>query len=240
MNSRRRFCRIGALALALSALANPAMAELPKSSLNKEKGAIYIEDTIRQPVKLKVRDAGTVYADLQGQRPLGTLVPGQLATLVAFSDKACRVRAKATHGDVVGWVGQGFLEAREAGFFDKLKRIAERYEQVQEFIARKEVAIGMTPEEVVQALGKPDAQTARIGKEGASSVYEYITYERIPQTSYVRDRYNQLVPVTTYIKVETGHLNVSFENGLVSGIEATKGKLNWGNTKIVVPPITIY
>ncbi len=240
MNSRSRFCRIGALAVACGLLAGPGRAELPKSALTKEKGAVYIEDTLKKPVKLKVRDAGTVYADLLGQRPLGTLVPGQLATLVAFSEKACRVRAKATHGDVVGWVGVGFLEAKEPDFFDKLKRIAERYEQVQEFIAKKEVAIGMTPEEVVQSLGKPDAQTAKIGKEGASSVYEYITYERIPQTNYIRDRYNQLVPVTTYIKVESGHLNVSFENGLVSGIEATKGKLNWGNTKIVVPPITIY
>ncbi|MGI8601571.1 MAG: hypothetical protein ACR2OZ_01090 [Verrucomicrobiales bacterium] len=212
----------------------------PKSNLTRETGAVYVEDFAQQPIKLRVKTMAPVYSNLRGERSLGTLVAGQWATLVAFTENACRVRGRASHGDVAGWVGINHLQPKDAGFFDRLKQIADRQRQVQEFIARKEVAIGMTPDEVLEALGKPDAESSRTDSNGQSLAFEYITYDRVPQKNLLRDRFGRLYETITYIKVETGRLTVNFSDEVVSSIESSKGKPNFGNAKIVVPPINIY
>jgi hypothetical protein len=222
--------------LAASVFGQPAK----KSNLTREKGAIYVEDFTSEPIKLRVKASAPVYGTLQGQRSLGVLLPDQLATLVAFSEKACRVRSRARHGDVVGWVGIKYLEAREPDFFDKLTRMAERQKQVEELIDRKEVAIGMTADEVLQAMGKPDAESSRVDSNSEALTFQYITYDRVPQRNLVRDRFGRLYQTITYIKVETGRFTVNFDNGLVSSIESTRGKPNFSNAKIVVPPIDVF
>jgi hypothetical protein len=224
--------------LSLAAPGPAAVAQL--SNLAKEKGAVYIEDLTDQQIRLKLRENATVYSDAKAQRAIGTLTAGQSVPLVAFTDKACRVRGRATHGDVVGWVGMRFFEAQDPTLFDRLRQAAERQRQVQALIDKKEVAIGMTPDEVIQSLGKPDEETSDIQKESSSESFSYITYDRIPQRNLMRDRFGRLYQTVTYIKVETGRLTVTFENGAVSGIQTTKGRPNWNNTRVVVPPINIW
>jgi outer membrane protein assembly factor BamE (lipoprotein component of BamABCDE complex) len=236
MTSRASVASVVLVALVAPLSAEPAK----KSSLTREKGAIYVEDFTTEPLKLRVKAPAPVYSSLQGQRSLGVLVPDQLATLVAFSDKACRVRSRAAHGDVVGWVGINYLESKDPEFFDRLKKIADRQKQVQQLIDRKEIAIGMTTDEVLQALGKPDAESSRFDSNSEAQTFQYITYDRVPQKNFVRDRFGRLYETITYIKVETGRFTVNFADGAVSSIESTKGKPNFGNAKIVVPPINIY
>jgi hypothetical protein len=233
--------RLPAAAAALGLLVIPvaALAAL-KSNLTREKGAIYVEDFSDTPVKLRVKAPAPVYNNLLGERSLGVLVPDQMATLVAFTERACRVRARAGHGDVVGWVRTALLESKDPEFFDKMRRVAERQRQVQELISRKEVAIGMTPEEVIEALGKPDMESSRTDANSQLLTFEYITYDRVPQRTLARDRFGRLYNTITYIKVETGRFTVHFDDGAVSSIETTKGEPKFNNSKIVVPPINIY
>jgi hypothetical protein len=224
--------------LALAAALPSANAQLSK--LTKEKGAVYVEDLTAEPVKLKLRESATIYSDVKAQRSIGVLTAGQTVPLVAFTENACRVRARATHGDVVGWVGMKFLEAQDPTLFDRLKQAADRQRQVQALIDKREVAIGMSPDEVIQSLGKPDEQTSDVQKDSSSESFSYITYNKVPQKNLMRDRFGRLYETVTYIKVETGRITVTFENGAVSGIQTTKGRPNWNNSRIVVPPINIW
>jgi hypothetical protein len=115
-----------------------------------------------------------------------------------------------------------------------------RQAEVDKLIARKEVAIGMTPDEVIRALGRPDEETSNVRQEGSTGSFSYVTFDRIPQRTLVRDRYGRLVQTITYIKVETGRLTVEFENGCVASMQSTRGRPNWNNSRIVIPPINIW
>ena len=236
-STRLRLC---ALPLVIAAVL-PALAQQPRtSSLTRERGAVYVEDFTDESVKLTLQQAAIAYGDAGARRPLGQMAGGQKVELIAFTDKACRVRGRAAHDTIVGWVGLKFLKADDPQLFDRLKQAAARQADVEKFIARKEVAIGMTPDEVVRALGKPDEETTNVRQEGSSGSFSYVTYDRIPQRNLVRDRYGRLVQTVTYIKVETGRLTVEFENGTVASLQSTKGKPNWNNSRIVVPPIEIW
>lgn len=238
--SPRRSTRLSLCALILLT-ALPAAAQLPRpSSLSRERGAVYVEDFTDDAVKLTLPQAAPAFADSSARRSLGQLLGGQKVDLIAFTEKACRVRGRAAHDTIVGWVGLKHLKSDDPDLFERLKQAAARQAEVEKYIARKEVAIGMTPDEVVRALGRPDEETTNVRQESSTGSFSYVTYDRIPQRNLARDRYGRLVQTITYIKVETGRLTVEFENGTVASLQSTKGKPNWNNSRIVVPPIEIW
>lgn len=218
---------------------SPAAAQ-EKSSLTREKGAVYLEDISREPVSLRLKAGAPVYADLQGRRSLGTLVPDQQVTLLAFSDRAARVRGRAHHDTVAGWIALHHLQPPRDDFFETLKRIAARNEQVQQFIARKEIAVGMTTDEVIQSLGRPSAESSQSTATEQRHSFDYITYERVPQRTVGRDRLGRLVSTIVYVKVETGRLTVHFKNDVVESIESAQGQPELSGPRLVVPPISIW
>ena len=237
----RRPARLRRRALLLLLAALPITAQQPRpSSLSRERGAVYVEDFTDDTVQLNLPAAAPAFADSAARRRLGQLLGGQKVDLIAFTEKACRVRGRAAHDTIVGWVGLKHLTSDDPELFDRLKQAAARQTEVEKYIARKEVAIGMTPDEVVRALGKPDEETSNVRQESSSGSFSYVTYDRIPQRTLARDRYGRLVQTITYIKVETGRLTVEFENGTVASLQSTKGKPNWNNSRIVVPPIDIW
>ena len=98
--------------------------------------------------------------------------------LQAVSDKAYRIRGMAQQGQVAGWVDPRFLNPLKKDFLANLKQNAARLEQVKALIAKNEVAINMTPEEVQQALGKPDEEDlACRDATGREDMWEFIRYE---------------------------------------------------------------
>lgn len=218
----------------------PLASAQQKSGLNQEPGAIYVEELTDKKITLYVPEAVPVYSDLRGKRSIGMLIPDQEVTLVAFSDKACRVRARATHGEIVGWVGMRQLRAKDPQLFDRLKKAAERQALVEAYIDKKEIALGMTPDEVQRALGKPDEETTDVSQGGITSAFSYVVWDRVPRRNWARDRFGRLVQTVIYVKVETGRMTVTFENGVVTNIQTTKGRPNWNNTRIVVPPVPLW
>ncbi len=233
-----------ALALGLLVVAIPggARAELGDSNLVKEDGAVYVEELLDRPLTVQVVKAAAVYSNLTAERWLGNLLPGRKAELLAISEKAYRIRGRAKQGQVAGWVAKSAIEGIDADTEKKLVLFYERQLLVQDLIAKNQVALGMTVAEVEASLGKPDARNSKVDKDGRKDVLEYITYQRVPQTSYVRDRFGQLIPTTIYIKVPTGKVSLSFENELVASIEESEGAeiAGGGNVRIVPPPILIF
>ena len=139
--------------------------------------------------------------------------------------------------------------------------LEERRREVDALIARNEVAIGMTLDEVTRSLGKPQKRSSRVSRDGSTQVFEYIRYKLIPQTVYspayvesitgvrpdprarletvvVRGGYGYNAS-TVYVKVPVGTINVSFADGIVESIEESEGTLVGANASIVVPPINL-
>lgn len=230
------------LVLLAGAVPGGVRAQLGDSKLIKEDGAVYIEELFDRPWSVQVVKPAAVYSNLTAERWLGNLLPGRSAELLAISEKAYRVRGRAKQGQVAGWVSKSAIEGIDADMEKKLVKFYQRQLLVQDLIANNQVALGMTVAEVEASLGQPDARNSKVDTEGRKDVLEYITYQRVPQTSYVRDRFGQLLQTTTYIKVETGRVSLSFENELVASIEESEGAdlVEGGKVRIVPPPILIY
>ncbi len=228
----------------------------------REPGAIYLDDFALPPFKLALREAAPCYFDMDARRYAGTLKFPQTVKLDAVSpDGLLRVRGNARQGGVAAWVDPKFLEPLPGGFAQNLRAADERRRQVEALIARNEVAIGMTPEEVAKCLGKPQKKSSVTGREGSSQVFEYIKYKLVPQTVFTPDyartitgyvprpgeRFQTVVvsggygydAATVYVKVPVGTIKVSFVNGVAESIEQSEGTLVGANASIVVRPINV-
>lgn len=213
---------------------------LQAGAVIREDGAIYLEDVLSKPVKLATTADTPIYYKIDLGRYLGVLKKGQLVELQAVSDGAYRVRGQAQQGQVVGWVDPKFLNPLKKDFLENLKQNAVRLEEVRALIAKNEVAINMTPEEVIQSLGKPPKKTSRLDAKGREEVWEFVRYERVPQETTGYDRYGNLFTSTIYVKVPAGKLSVSFANNLVTALEQTEGTLDRAaRVKIVSAPFSI-
>lgn len=246
----RAFCAAFAVAVSCDAFSSPII---------RDPGAIYLSDFGLKPLKLKMLKAAPCYFDIGLTRYAGTLRFPQIVQVEAVADHACRIRGNAQQGGVAAWLDYQYLEPLPDGLLANLKKSEERRKIVEALIAKAEVAIGMTVDEVGRSLGKPQKKTNRADKAGTQQVWEYIKYELVPQTTYAPG-YGQavipnpnpnkpgkvivtgggLVPTTTYLKVPVGKLAVTFKDGIVESLDQTEGTLAGGQVSIVTPPLNIY
>lgn len=230
-------------AASLVLVVQTASAQAGRSRLaeHTDPGAIYVEDILPKTVRLTVIGESVIYYQSDWQRALGSMAPGTLVQLVAMSDSGYKVRGRARHGDVAGWMRMQDLRSPDPQLPEKLKAFYERQKKVDELIANKQVALGMTTAEVQQSLGKPTRKSAKLSAAGREEVLEYSIFERVPQIVTGRDAVGNLVQNTIYVKMEVGRLSISFQNGNVSQIEENMGNpLGAGGVKIVPGPITVW
>lgn len=229
------------LCLAFVLLGSAAQAQLSKarkSMIPPEPGTINVEDMLSKPVTLKVLQEAPVYTRATLEQAIGSMAPGTLVKLVGLSDNAYRVRGRARHGDVAGWVRMGDLLSPDPDLVPNLKKLHARQTQVEEMIASKQVALGMTSEEVQASLGKPARRSTKINAGGREEKLEYVIYERVPQYTTGLDPYGRPVQSIVYLKVETGNLAVVLKDDVVESIEETKGNpLGSGGVRIVPGPM---
>lgn len=209
-----------------------------KSSLqNLEPGTFSVEGMTPKPVVLKVQLEAPVYPTSKMQGALGSFAPGTLVTLIAMSDTAYRVRGRARHGDVAGWVRQSDMLSSDPNLAANLKKLYERTQKVAELIEKRQVALGMTSQEVQASLGKPSRTTAKVNAKGKEEKLEFSVYDKVPQTTTTTNGFGQLVQTVIWVRVEVGTLSVSFKDGVVSEIEETKGNpLGGGGVQTVPAP----
>lgn len=214
-----------ALGLALLTTSAFAASATPRggSALPREIGAIYFEDLGIKPVKLAVIGEASVYSQITNGNYLGILRRGTSAEVLAISDTAIRVRGTAQQGGVAGWVPATGLTPLKADFVESVKKNAQRKADVDALIAKGEVALNMTHEEVTSALGKPQKTKSKLDVKGRQEVWEFIRYTRIPQETPGVDQQGRPVITIIYVKVPAGKLSVTFENNLVSSLEQTEG-----------------
>jgi len=222
----------------LLALVQTMMAELPGRSRltgNTEPGSIFLEDILPKPVRLTVVAESIIYYQIDMQRALGSMAPGTVVQLVAMSEAGnYKVRGRARHGDVSGWMRSKDLKSADPNLADNLKKFFERQTQIDDMIKHKQVAIGMTYAEVKSSLGEPHRKSAKITQTGKEETLEYITFKSVPRLITSRDQFGNLVQNTIFEKVESGKLNIVIKNSAVETIEEVQGNpLGSGGIKIV-------
>ena len=228
----------------------------------REAGAIYLSDFGLEPLKLALREPAPCYFEMSAKRYAGTLRFPQAVKLDAVAPNGMlRVRGNAKQGGVAAWVDPAYLEPLPPDFVANLQRAEERRREVEALIARNEVAIGMTPDEVARSLGKPQKRSSRTSRDGSSQVFEYIRYKLIPQTVYSPSYVESITGVrpdprarletvvvrggygynasTVYVKVPVGTITVTFAEGIVESIEESEGTLVGADASIVVPPVNL-
>lgn len=226
----------------------------------REPGAIYLSDFDLPPIRLALREAAPCYFELDARRYAGTLRFPQSVKLDAVApDGMLRIRGNARQGGVAAWIDPQVVDGMPPDFVANLRKADERRTQVEELIARNEVAIGMTLDEVARSLGKPQKRSTRTGREGSAQVFEYIKYKLVPQTVFTPSYASTIVGYhpepgkkletvvvrggygasTIYVKVPVGTVTVNFLNGVAESIEESEGTLAGANASIVVPPINV-
>lgn len=226
-----------AACLMLPLAAEPKKTER-KSLLDSDPDVVYLESALKKPVDLKVIKEAPVFSDKEGKIRLGTLKAEQTVRLEAITDKIYRVRGQGTRDGIAGWVAPWAFSSKDPEFVARLKQLYERQIQVQALIKDKQVAVGMTLDEVSDSRGKPTKTTLRKTDKGQSGRWEYIDYDQVknyvtridPTTGAA---YRQLASVT---QVEKSRTAVEFENDVVTAVEESEDHQG-GNVRIIVPPL---
>jgi hypothetical protein len=220
----------------------PAAAETKrperKSLLDSDPDVVYLDRTLKDPIHLKVIKEAPVYSDKEGRHRLGTLKAEQNVKLEAVTDKIYRVRGQGTRDGIAGWVAPWAFSSKDPQFVTHLKEFYERQIEVQALIEAKSVAVGMTLEEVSQALGKPTKTSLRKTEKGQSGRWEFIDYEEIKHYITRIDpvsgaAYRQFSHST---QIEKSRTAVDFEDNVVTAVEESEDNQG-GKVRIVVPPL---
>jgi len=233
---------LGMVSAALVGVSLDASAQLSPSRrsslLTPEPGTMDVEDILKKPIMLKVMQESPIYSRSKLQQALGSMAPGTLVKLVGLSDTAYRVRGRARHGDVSGWMRMSDLLSPDPNLVPNLKKLHDRQKLVEELIAAHKLALGMTSEEVQASMGKPDRKSSKLSTAGMVEKLEYVVYDKIPQYNTTLDAFGRPVQTVVYIKVETGSLSVNLKDNVVESIEESKGNpLGGGGVKIVPGPV---
>ncbi|MDP3849802.1 MAG: hypothetical protein Q8Q59_04805 [Luteolibacter sp.] len=230
------------IALISLALILPATAEIKRkerrSLLDSDPGVVYMARSFDKPIELKVVKEAPVFSDKEGKHRLGSLKADQVVHLEAITDKIYRVRGQGTRDGIAGWVAPWAFSSQDPQFVAHLKEFYERQIQVQALIDAKQVAVGMTLDEVSQSRGKPNKTSLRKTEKGQSGRWEYIEYEEI---NHYITRVNPVTGVayrqfSHTTQVEKGRTTVEFEDNIVTAVEESEDRQG-GSVRIVVPPL---
>lgn len=228
----------------------------------REPGAIYLSDFELTDARFPLTGPANCYFDANMKRYAGTLRFPQRVQLDAVSPAGMyRVRGNARQGGVAAWIEPRFLDGVPEDLVPKLRAADERRREVEALIARNEVAIGMTLDEVGRSLGKPQKRSSTTNREGSTQTFEYIRYKLVPQTIYTPAYAQTVLGITpdprrrletvvvrggyglnassVYVKVPVGTIKVSFLNGIVESIEESEGTLVGADASMVVPPVNL-
>lgn len=209
-----------------------------KSLLDSDPNVVYLDRILKKPVELKVVKEAPVFSDKEGKLRLGTLKANQIVRVEAITEKIYRVRGQGTRDGIAGWVTPKAFSSTNPEFVAQLKQLYERQIQVQALIEAKQIALGMTLDEVAMAFGKPTKTSLRKTATGESGRWEFVDYQEIKHyitrvDPVTKEVYRQFSHIT---REEKSRTDVEFENNLVTAIEESENKKG-GPVRIIVPPL---
>jgi hypothetical protein len=193
----------------------------------REQGVLYFDGNLPHKVTATLHAATTVYVRPDFQMALAALYSGQKVELIGMSPEGYLLKTSYRNNTITGWIRPEDLPSGiDPAIFAEAKKNQAHRDAVAVAIANKSVIQGMTPDEVKQAVGRPETVASRVDPSGSALTWIYTTYRRDPQYEYTLDALGRPVLQTYYVKIPIGQLIVTFANGAVISVEQHKTDSN--------------
>jgi hypothetical protein len=189
----------------------------------QEQGVLYFNGNLPNKITATLHTATTVYLHRDFRLALAALYPGQKIELIGMSPEGYLLKADNRSNTLIGWIRpQDLPSGIDPAIFVQAGKNQSRRDAVAVAIANKSVIRGMTPDEVQQAVGRPEQVSSRVGPTGSALIWIYTTYRQDPQYQYALNAYGRPTLQAYYVKTPIGQLIVSFANGAVISVEEHK------------------
>jgi hypothetical protein len=186
----------------------------------REEGVLYFDGNLPDKVTATLHAATTVYLRRDFQMALAGLYSGQKVELIGMSPEGYLLKTNYRNNTITGWIRPEDLPSGiDPAIFAEAKKNQAHRDAVAVAITNKSVIQGMTPDEVKQAVGRPEQVASRIDPSGSALTWIYTTYRKEPQYEYAFDAFGRPVQRTYYVKIPIGQLIVAFANGAVISVE---------------------
>jgi hypothetical protein len=214
-------------------------ATLPAAEIRYE-DVIYLDQVHAKPLPLKVlRDAKLTVSRDQSTL-LAYLEAGQTVWLLGFSDTRYYAETIIPSGKARGWVNIEAVERIPDEVRAEIEQLVRAAKRTKELIAKKQIEVGMSKEQVQAALGKPDERSRTVGEDRVEEQWTYRTYKSVPQRDYYYVD-GKMFERAYYTKVLAGGKTVTFRNDEVVSIQdEDKAPQLPAHPVIVAPPPMIY
>jgi hypothetical protein len=189
----------------------------------QEQGVLYFYGNLPDKVTATIHTSTTVYLHRDFQMALAALYAGQKVELIGMSPEGYLLKTNYRNNTIIGWIRPEDLPSGvDPAVFAQARKNQAHHDAVAVAITNKTVVQGMTPDEVKQAVGRPEQVSSKIDASGSALIWVYTTYEEEPQYQYTLDAFGRPVLNTYYVKIPVGQLIVSFANGFVVSVEQHK------------------
>lgn len=179
---------------------------------------LYLDDAKQPPLTVKTLRRVPITFSRDQSRIIAYLAKGQPVAVLGFGEARYYVEAQIVTGSARGWVDADALESPPEQLLKDLRARRERAAAHRQLIERHEVEIGMTREEVLASLGRPDRKVRIRVPGGDQEQWVYFTYRYLPFYNQYTDAKGEVQTQVTYRRVASGHRSVTFRGGEVVGI----------------------
>lgn len=224
-------------AAALAGLLSVALpghaAESPKEEVVNE--VIELADSAGESFNVRFVTATDLplYVNRNAGRILDVLSSGQIVTVLAMDRFGLQVRGRGTNGPLTGWIGQKKAFAHDEKRLAKVRNYYERQLEIEQLVAQKQPAIGMTLAELKRILGKPTTHEVGASEEGRTESLTWVIKEKVDLNELLSSGTDEDL---LKMEVEVGRVQVDLKHGLAARINLN---LPEGGAEIptVVPPV---
>ncbi len=212
-----------------------------RSLLNNDPEVVYLEEVFNETIELTIAKKTAAYSNKNGGKRLAVFAQGTKVQLLAIGEKSYQVKGQAIHTGVRGWVDPELLSSEDPDFMKNLSSLYERQLAVQELIDNKEIAIGMTMDEVILSRGEPNETEIKQTRDGESGQWAYVETEikKHYNTVFNRSTGQTFRKFSHSTVIEKSRVTIEFENNLITAITEKK---NTGRhrAKIISNPIIFH
>jgi len=188
-----------------------------------EPGVLYFDGNLPDKVAATLHTATTVYLRRDFQTALAALYAGQKVELIGMSPEGYLLKTNYRNNTITGWIRPEDLPSGiDPALFAQARKNQAHRDAVAVAITNKSVIVGMTPDEVKEAVGRPEQVASRVDPNGAALTWIYTTYREEPQYQYTLDAFGRPVLQTYYVKIPIGQMIIAFVNGVVISVEQHK------------------
>ncbi len=185
----------------------------------RDPGVLYFDETLPDPVELKLLDATDVYSGRDWSVRLVTLPKNQTVRVMGMDGLLLSIQTVFAGNKVTGWVEAKKLPPLDPKLLETARKNKVFRDAVAQAIKDKKVIDGMTLEDVQRSLGKPNRTAFRKEASGRIDTWYYTTYQNVPQYSYTTNAFGQTVPTVVYVRVPVGETVVEFSDSRVTAVE---------------------